>query len=205
MSAEVDQAAVSGAVLNGQYEWVQRKRAASFLGKHPQIVPLLEDLRCRISAAFPRARLVLRHLSSPRVSSPDGDGHLLVVIVPVVPTDDPSGQLSDLLREWAPEQAAARAYLLVDVASDVVDPFAGDDDAVMLYVRRRSDDYKQYLDVAHRFLKSPPDSDERALAAAELSTARLRARGRPAERHGGEPHEVLARLRRQRKAATDAG
>ncbi len=204
MSAEFDQAAVSGAVLNGQYEWVQRKRTASFLGKHPQIVPLLEDLHCRISAAFPGARLVLRHLSSPQVSSPEGDGHLLVVIVPVAPTDDPSRQLSDLLRAWAPEQAA-RAYLLVDVASDVVDPFADDDNAVMLYVQRRSDDYKRYLDVAHCFLKSPPDSDERALAAAELSMARLLARGRPAERHGGEPREVLARLRRQRKAATDAG
>ena len=205
MSAETEMAAATAALLNGQYEWVQRERVASFLGAHQTLVPLLENLHCRLSAAFAGARFVLRHLSSPRVPSPDGDGHLLVVVVPAAQIDDPSGQLSDLLREWAPQQAAARALLLVAVASDVVDPFASDADALALYVQLRSEDYKQYLDVARRFLDAPPGSDERALAAAELSTARLHAQGQPAEGRGGEPHEVLARLRRARKAATDAG
>lgn len=167
MSAEADQAAATGASLDGRYEAVRPERVASFLGAHPQLVPLLEDLHCRLSTAFPAARFVLRHLTSPRVPSPWGDGHLLVVIAPAAPTGDPSTQLSDLLREWAPQQVAARDFLLVAVASDVVDPYASDEDAVALYVRLRSDDYKQCLDLARRFLDAPPGSDERALAAAE--------------------------------------
>lgn len=205
MSAEVDQAAASAALFNGQYEWVQRERVAAFLGAHPPLVSLLEDLHCRLSTAFLRARVVLRHLFSPQVPSPEGDGHLLVVVVPAGPTDGLSEQLSDLLREWAPRQADSRAFLLVDVASEATDPYTSDEDAVALYVRRRSDDYKQYLDVARRFLDAPPGSDERALAAAELSTARPHAQGQPTEGRGGEPHAVLARLRRERKATTDAG
>jgi hypothetical protein len=205
MSAEPNQAAAASAELNGRYQAVQPDRLASFLGAHPQLVPLLEELHCRLSAAFPGARFVLRHLASPHVTSPEGDGHLLVVVVPASLTGDPAAQLSDLLREWAPRQAEARAFLLADVASAVVDPHAGDEEALELYIRRRSDDYKHYLDLARRFLDAPPGSDERALAGADWSTARLRAQGTMSEGRGGDPQEVLARLRRERQAAADAG
>jgi hypothetical protein len=205
MSAEADQAAATAALLDGRYEWVQRERVASFLGAHPQLVPLLEDLHCRLATAFPGARIVLRHLTSPRVPSPEGDGHILVVVVPAAQSGESSAQLSGLLRQWAPQQAATGAFLLVDIASAAIDPFASEEDAAALYIRRRSEDYKQYLDVARRFLDAPSGSDERALAAAELSTARLRAQGKVIKGRGGDPHEVLARLRRARKAAADAG
>ncbi|HWE62129.1 MAG TPA: hypothetical protein VHB98_10485 [Chloroflexota bacterium] len=172
MSADTDQAATTAALLNGKYEWIQFERVAAFLGAHPSLVSLLEDLHCRLSMAFPGARCVLRHLASPRVPSPAGDGHLLVVIVPVEPIDDPSGRLSDLLCEWAPQQATGRAFLLVDVASAVVDPYASDADAVALYVRRRSEDYKKYLDAARRFVAAPSNSRERFHAATALSAVR---------------------------------
>jgi hypothetical protein len=191
-------------MLKGRYEGVQPERVVSFLGAHPQLMPLLEDLHCRLATAFPGARFVLRHLNSPRVPSPEGDGHLLVVVVPAAPTGDPSSPLSDLLRDWAPH-SEARAFLLVDVASAVVDPYASDEEVLEVYIRRRSEDYKQYLDLARRFLEAPPGSDERALAGADLSTAHLRAQGKISEGRGGDPQEVLARLRRERQAATDAG
>ena len=205
MTKEAARAAATVALLNGRFEGAQLERVAAFLGAHPQLVPLLEDLHCRLSSAFSAARFVLRHLTSPRVPSPEGDGHLLVVVVPATPTGDPSTQLSDLLREWAPRQAAAKDFLLVDVASAVVDPYASNEDALELYARRRSDDFKQYLDMARHFLNAPLGSDERALATADLSTARLRAQGRIIEGRGGDPQEVLSRLRRERQAATDAG
>lgn len=172
MSAATDPVAVDAALINRHYEWVQPERLASFLGAHPTLVPLLENLHCQLSAAFPGARFVVRHLSSPRVPAPSGDGHLLVVVVPAQPIDDPSGQLSELLREWAPRQVAARAFLLVDVASDVVAPYASDEDAEALYVQRRSNDYKQYVDAARRFVVAPPNSRERFHAAAALSAIR---------------------------------
>lgn len=204
MSVESDQAAATGAALNGRYEGIEPERVASFIRAHPQIVPILEDLHC-LSTAFPAARFVLRHLASPRVPSPEGDGHLLVVIVPTVPTSDPSAQLSDLLREWIPRQAAACAFLLVAVASDVVDPYACDEDALELYIGWRSAAYTQYLDLAHRFLDASPGSDEQALAGAELSSTHARARGKRIEERGGDPQEVLARLRHVRKVATGTG
>lgn len=205
MSAEADQAAATAALLNRRYEWVQRERVAPFLRAHPQLVPLLEDLHGRLSTTFPGARFVLRQLTSPRVCSPEGDGHLLVVVVPAAQPGESSAQLSDLLRQWAPQQATTSAFLLVDIASGALDPFASEEDAVALYIQRRSEDYKQHLDVARRFLDAPSGADERALAAAELSTARLRAQGTIFEGRGGDPHEVLARLRRERKTASDAG
>jgi len=185
MSAEIDQT-VTAIVLGQRYEWVQHERVASFLGAHPPLVQLLEDLYWRLFKAFPQARFVVRHLSSPRVSSPAGDGHLLVVVVPTTPIDDPSGQLSELLEEWTPQQLEARAFLLVDVASDVVDPFASESDAVALYTRRRSGDYKDYLEAARRFVAAPPDSRERFHASAALSAIR-HARTQPYQREGAVP------------------
>lgn len=170
MSAEIDETATA-TVLSQCYESVRRDRVASFLGAHPSVVALLEDLYWRLSMAFPQARFVVRHLSSPRVPSPAGDGHLLVVIVPTTLVDDPSGQLSELLQGWTP-QLEARALLLVDIASDVVDPFASESDAVALYTRRRSGDYNDYLEAARRFVAAPPDSRERFHASAALAAIR---------------------------------
>jgi hypothetical protein len=109
MSAEPHQAAATSRLLNGRYEGLQPDCLASFLGAPSQLVPLLEDLHCRLSTAFPGTRCMLRHLASPRVPSPEGDGHRLVVVVPAAPTGDASSLVSDLLRQWAP-QAAARAF-----------------------------------------------------------------------------------------------
>jgi hypothetical protein len=204
MSAETNQSA-SSSLLNGLYEWIHADEVASFLGAHPLLSSLLEDLHCQLSTTFPGARFVARHLSSPRVPSPTGDGHLLVVVVPGVEANDQPDRLSDLLREWKPRDAAARAFLLVAVASDAIDPYASDEDARALYVRLRSDEYTKYLDAARRFVDAPPGSDERALAAAELSTVRLRTQGLPTDERGGDPREVLARLRQQTNPATGAG
>jgi len=61
-----------------------------------------------------------------------------------------------------------------------------------------------YLDAARRFLSDRPDSEERALAGAELFTAPLREPDLRLGRRGGDPREVLARLRR-REAIADVG
>jgi hypothetical protein len=203
MSAETDQTLTAATVLGGPYECIGRERVAASLGAHPALVPALEDLRARLARVFPQARFVLRHLSSPEVPSAAEDGHLLVV-VSAGSMDDMAGKMDSVLRDWGSQHEAVRPYLLVAVASEVVVPYASDADALALYARLRSEDYTRYLDAARRFLSAKSGSEERALAAAELATAPRGEPGQRAEQRGGDPREVLARLRR-RETAADAG
>lgn len=200
MGAETDQTLAAAMVLSGPYEWIGRECVAAFLGAHTALVPALEDLHGRLARIFPQARFVLRHLTSPLVPSAAGDGHLLVGVA-VGSTEDAEGPLRAILRDWGSWHEAARPFLLVALASAAVDPYASDADALALYVRLRSDEYTRYLDAAWRFVSAQPDSEERALAAAELATAPRGAPGQQFERRGGDPREVLARLRRQETAA----
>ncbi len=59
-------------------------------------------------------------------------------------------------------------------------------------------DYRAYLELARRFLDAPEDSDERALAGAELSAGLARDRGEEPSERGGELAAVRARIRRRR-------
>ena len=76
------------------------------------------------------------------------------------------------------------------------------EDAVQLYLRRRSEGYQAHLELAHRYLAAPDGSDERALAGASLSAGLAREHGRARQERGGDVAEVRARLR-QRQAPTD--
>ena len=75
------------------------------------------------------------------------------------------------------------------------------EDAVALYLRSRSEGYRAHLELAHRFLNAPLESDERSLAGAELSAALARERGQVRQVRGGPAEEVRARLH-QRQAHT---
>jgi hypothetical protein len=75
---------------------------------------------------------------------------------------------------------------------------------VQLYIRSRSEGYRAHLELARRFLDTPRESEERALAGAELSAGLARERGRERQDRGGDVAEVRARLRRRQAPAGDS-
>lgn len=58
--------------------------------------------------------------------------------------------------------------------------------------------------VAHRFRTAPIDSDEKALAGAELSARLAADRGESYQTQGGDARTVIARLRRQQNAVRES-
>jgi len=203
MSAETDHAQAAPSMLNAQYQWIGPEQVAAFLQAHPAVVPALDRLHACLAGTFAGAHFVLRHLTSAQVPSTAGDGHLLVVVATDYRGDAAEG-LGAVLREWGARHEEARTFVLVAVASEAVDPYADDAEARALYIRLRSDGYMRYLDAARRFLSDRTDSEERALAGAELFAATLRESGPRLDRRGGDPREVLERLRR-REAGADVG
>ena len=203
MSTETDRAQAAPSGLNGHYQWIGPEQVAAFLRAHPALVPALDRLHACLTGTFAGAHFVLRHLTSAQVPSAAGDGHLLVVVATDYREDAAEG-LGAVLREWGARHEEARTFVLVAVASEAVDPYADDADARALYIRLRSDGYMRYLDAARHFLSDRPHSEERALAGAESFTTPLREPSPHLDRRGGDPREVLARLRR-REAVADVG
>ncbi len=74
-------------------------------------------------------------------------------------------------------------------------------DAVQFYIRSRSEGYRARLALARRFLDAPSESEERALAGAELSAEPARECGRECRDRDGDVAEVRARLRRRQTQA----
>jgi hypothetical protein len=78
------------------------------------------------------------------------------------------------------------------------------EDAVQLYIWSRSEGYRTHLELARRFLDAPRESEERALAGAELSAGLARERGRERQDRGGDVAEIRARLRRRQAPVGDS-
>lgn len=75
-------------------------------------------------------------------------------------------------------------------------------DAVRLYLRSRSEDYRAHLDLARRYLHTATGSEEHALVEAELSARLATERGHVRQGKGGDVLAVRARLR-QRQTSSD--
>jgi len=78
------------------------------------------------------------------------------------------------------------------------------DDAVKLYLRSRSEDYRIHLDLAHHYLHTAPESEEHALVKAELSVRLAMKRGRAPQGKGGDALAVRARIRQRQISSGDA-
>jgi len=78
------------------------------------------------------------------------------------------------------------------------------DDAVKLYLRSRSEDYRIHLDLAHHYLHAVPESEEHALIEAELSVRLAMERGPAPGSKGGDALAVRARIRQRQISSGDA-
>jgi hypothetical protein len=206
MSAETEHTALAEelaadyARLGKQYTLVKPADVRYFLAAHPGLVPLLLELHPLLVSEFPQAQLSLQVLRHAEVNH--GTGHLLAQISTSLPYEEAHNRLNRTVRTClSTADPAVIQWLLIDVASSIEPESAVD--LAERYRQRFSTGHRDYHDLARRFLFSPPDSDERALAAAELEAALARASGHQIPERGGDPHAVLARLRRERKAQDD--
>jgi len=78
------------------------------------------------------------------------------------------------------------------------------DDAVKLYLRSRSEDYRAHLDLARHYLHAVPGSEEHALVGAELSVRLAMERDRAPQGKGGDALAVRARIRQRQISSDDA-
>jgi hypothetical protein len=163
-----------------------------FLADHPALVSLLLDLHPLLISEFSHAQLSLQVLRLAEVNQ--GTGHLLVQISTSLPHAEALDRLNRHAGTWlSTANRQAQQSLLLDVTSTMEPERAMA--LIEQYRRRFSHAYRRRFDVARRFLESPPDSDVRALAGAEISAALAQEQGLTLPGHGGDPREVLARLR----------
>jgi hypothetical protein len=118
--------------------------------------------------------------------------------------------MADEIGSPSPVSTAARALEVEDETRRLLEATATQEgrpiasvleDAVQLYVRSRSESYRAYLEVARTYLDAPANSEERALAGAELSAGLAQERGRARQEGGGDAAEVRARLRQRHAQA----
>lgn len=188
--------AVGYARLTRLYNLVDPAEVRSFLAGHPTLVPLLLDLYPLVVQEFSEVHISLRVLRDTEVNS--ASGHLLVqVSTPITPLER-VGQLDRRVESLLlAADPAALQWLLIDVPTSLER-----EDVVQLverYRQRFSDGYRLQLDTARRFLTAAADSDERALAGADLSAALAREQAVAVPGRGGDAREVLARLRQRRQ------
>ncbi len=197
LSAEL---AADYARLRDWYTLVNPVDVQLFLVEHPALLPVLLDLHPRFARVFPHAQLSLQILRSPAVQQ--ATGHVLLQITTSLPAAEALELLDHIVRSELPATGPeVTQLLLIDVASNT-EPESGPELAER-YRQRFSTGQRAYHELARHFLFAPTDSDERALAGAEIEAALARASGQQLAERGGDPRAVLARLRREREARDD--
>lgn len=203
MSAEIEHTTLTAELaadylrVATSYTVVNPADIRSFLAEHPALVPVLLDLYPLLQNEFPKAPLSLHVLRLAEVNQ--AMGHLFIQVSAPPPVLDAVDRLHRGVSSWLSAiDPAVIQWLLIDVTSSL-EP-EGATDLAERYRQRFSQGYRLHFDVAQRFLAATPDSDERALAGAELSAALAREQGVALPGRGGDPREVLARLRKEHRS-----